>query len=359
MVLKRCVEHAITQSRPPSEVVICDASDEWAANGEVIRDAIHTHPEIRFEYLASPVRSTAWQRNMGIEHCSSDILFLIDDDAFLHPGSAAEVMRIYEEDTQEAIASVSLAADAENAFGSGETAERKAMSFAAEPGFQRHFLRSGLRRWIWRNVLMMGAERLFIAYDTGSPHAGASEFKAIAIEGISYRAYQIGFCTTVRRSVALRERYDNGLLAYSPTEDLDASYRFRKHGLNVAAEAARLFHLEARANRLKRFKVSRLTMTNIAYLVRRNSVRPLRDIPAYYVMFLRRILAEFIKETAQGRFSYPVLRGILAAFVPSVRVMALHPDDLRERYIEMQAQMLGWSTIPEVLRKLHRTTAAK
>jgi GT2 family glycosyltransferase len=153
--------------------------------------------------------------------------------------------------------------------------------------------------------------------------------------------------------VARKEPFDEGLLAYCPAEDFDASYRFRKHGLNVYAQAARVYHFEAQANRLKRFNVTRLAMTNVAYLVRRNSVRPVYDGARYIVMLLRRIVAEFIKETGLRRFSYPQFRGALSAVLPSVQILATPRAELVDRYIGMQARTLGWTEIPEALRAPH------
>ena len=56
-------------------------------------------------------RGAAYQRNRGLDHVESEVVFFPDDDSLFHPGTSEAIMRAYELDTEGRIAGV-CAADA-------------------------------------------------------------------------------------------------------------------------------------------------------------------------------------------------------------------------------------------------------
>jgi hypothetical protein len=155
-----------------------------------------------------------------------------------------------------------------------------------------------------------------------------------------------GFAMAIRAEVARKEPFDDTLLSYCPGEDLDASYRFSRHGLNVVVDAGRVHHFEAASGRIKRRQATTLGLMNIAAFVAKRSTRPARDIPSYYLRYLRRLLAEFLKDGLSRRFTFPQFIGVLAAFGPSVAIFRHRRDGFDDWYRLQQMRVLGWSKPP-------------
>jgi hypothetical protein len=140
--------------------------------------------------------------------------------------------------------------------------------------------------------------------------------------------------------VALLEPFDDGLLAYCPTEDLDASYRWGRHGVCLVAERARINHVEVAASRLKRRKVTALSLMNSAYFTRRNSARPRRDAARFYSLAIRRVVAEILKDLITGRRSLPQGRGAAWALARSPAVFLQKREGLEGWYATCQRRIL-------------------
>lgn len=146
---------------------------------------------------------------------------------------------------------------------------------------------------------------------------------------------------TVRRSVALAEPFDDDLLGYASAEDLDATYRFSRHGWNVVAIDGRIYHHEAMANRLKRQQSTTLSVLNVAFLLRKHSRFPVRHTIQFYVMLLRRLLAELLKEGLSRRWQFPQLRGVAASVPATVRILSHDRATLGPFYDGIQRKLLG------------------
>lgn len=355
-VLERAVALSLRQTRPPAEIVIVDAGDNVPDNHDRIRVVLASSPmpETRLTYIASPVRSITVQRNLAIDVAIGDVLFLFDDDTLMFSDCAETLLRVYESDADERIAAamvvhvhqmpenIDLAIDrkATGASPSVATSKFNELSLGAK-------LLGSIRHWIWTEVFLMNVSRLFIEYDEPRQHGSAAEVEGLGIAGISYQPLISGYAMTVRSDVARIERFDPILLSYSPSEDMDASYRFSRHGLNVAVEGARVHHFEAAAGRIKRKQATALGLMNVASFVARKSSRPARDIPAYYLMFLRRVFAEFCKDLLSRRFTFPQLTGIALALPRSIGIFQRRKSaDLDEWYRNQQL---------DILRPGHRT----
>ena len=88
--LCRSLRFATAQSRPPAEVIVVDASDRWEEHRTMVLQqvAAHAPAAILWRYERARVRGLATQRNQAIALASGDVLFLIDDDAFMYPDCA-------------------------------------------------------------------------------------------------------------------------------------------------------------------------------------------------------------------------------------------------------------------------------
>ncbi|UWQ23175.1 glycosyltransferase [Jannaschia sp. W003] len=347
-MLVRCVEHALAQTRPPAEIAIADASDDWEAHRGRIREtlaAATNGAEVRLVFLGHPEKSSARQRNAALTAMSADVAFVIDDDSLMEPDCAETIMALYDADAEgrvAGIAGVNVAGDdaAARAVAKG-TALKDAGGIRRSARMRAAVRRSGLARWVLKEVLLQSRDRIFLRYDEPGTHHGRDTAAALALPGTRYTEFLPGWGMTVRREVALRELFDDGLLAYCPTEDLDASYRWGRHGVCLVAEGARINHVEAAAGRIKRRKVTALSLMNSAYFTRRNSRRPARDAARFYGLATRRVLAETLKDLITGRLSLPQARGAAWALVRSPTVWRQDRADLPDWYAGLQRRILA------------------
>ncbi len=150
-----------------------------------------------------------------------------------------------------------------------------------------------------------------------------------------------GYLLTVRRAVAAAEGFDPDLLAYCPGEDLDATYRFARHGANVTALRARVYHHEAAAGRLKRHRALKLALMNQAFLLRKHSAHLPAHAALYAWRLLRRVLAEALKDGLTRRWTFPQLRGALSAAAAAPAIFTHDRADLARWYQNRQRRVLG------------------
>jgi glycosyltransferase involved in cell wall biosynthesis len=336
-ILEQCVRRALEQTRPPAEVVIVDASETWQAHRDRIAPLVAA-AGLPLAYVPSEKRSLTAQRNRGLGLLSADIAFLLDDDALMHPDCAEVIMEIYERDAKGTIVGVS----ATNARGTGgTTAEKKNRGGLNAPWARTALRNSALARWVLREVLMTSRDRIFIGYDDERDRAGPEAVAALGLPGVEYSRFLPGWGMTVRRGIALREPFDGTLLAYCPTEDLDASYRFARHGVNVVARNALLDHVEVAAGRIKRRQAAMLSVMNSAYLTRKNSDQPARHVAVYYVYALRRLVAEALKDALTGRLTFPQLTGLAEGVARSPGIFRHDRASLGPWYEDYQRRLLA------------------
>lgn len=308
-ILRECVRHALASDEPPAEIVVVDASTDWQANRSGVEAAIAEAGGCPLSYAPALRRSLTVQRNQAIAMARADILFLIDDDALLHPVCAGRIMAHYRADPQGRIVAISAcdtplphepAAD-----GALKQTNRAGALVSGRPAALQRGIDFALR-----HLLMIPADQRFLGYDR--PERRYSGDASLPPDLVRV-AFIVGFALTVRRAVALREPFDEGLVGSAIAEDLDASYRFGRHGLLAFAADAPIRHLQAAAGRDRRRVNTALALLNIAYFVRRQSERQGRDFARYALWYLRMTLAELPKDLAGGRWDLPQLRGALLA----------------------------------------------
>ncbi|RDC71779.1 glycosyltransferase [Rhodovulum sp. 12E13] len=344
-VLELCVQHALEQSRLPCEIVIVDASVAWQQTKDRIAALVRPRG-IPLHYIEAPKRSSAAQRNAAIRLAQADILFLIDDDSFLFPDCAARLLAAYESDPTASIAAIAATSETQatalmiRTSSPTEGGALHSKRQAKQNWQQSAIARSRLGQWLRREVLMMSIDRMFVPYTDRQPRHHVPK-NAAATDAALKPTNQIGGAVmTVRRDVALKEPFEDSLLSYSPTEDIEASYRFQRHGALMRHPGARLFHLEAAAGREKRRKTAELTAMNWAFFIRRHSVDPVRDRRSYYRFLVRKIFAEFLKDGLAGRFAFPQALGMVHGAVAAPAIFRHGDDGLDAFFAELQKEVL-------------------
>jgi GT2 family glycosyltransferase len=303
--LRLCVKFALAQSRPPSEIVIVDASDNWEEHRSLVLNDVAARTTIPCLYESARVRSSTAQRNQAISLATGDILFLIDDDSFMHPSCADEVMKIYDLDTQERVAGVAPLAsyltpehsEQGDQIESDNTEAPSVWSIARQ-----------INRLVEREFYI---ERFCLPYDNAYPdHPIPAE---LAGSAVSTARYFNGFRMTFRASVISKVGFDETLTRYAAGEDIDTSYRASRHGVLLNATNARIFHAQDARARLSLHTITLLGLMNLAYLYRRNGNDPARLLGSYRWRIVRRAMIDIVRDLVRLRFSLPCARADLEA----------------------------------------------
>ncbi len=334
--LRDCVRLAAAQTFPPQEVVICDASAEAGSSRAEIERVIGG--SIALTYLQAERKSSAAQRNQCIAAATADILFLLDDDSFMHPDCAERIMATYGADTDRRIAAISATPHRTDPRGGqpGNPARRDP-TYEKAGRLSRNMTSRRVRRLVIA-LLLPGGAWSFIRYRDGHPRPGDGVAVPPGLRRVNGIA---GFLLTVRREVAAEFGFDRHLLAYCPNEDADATHRFARRGLLLRDPDAHIYHFEAAAGRLKRRKVAELQVTNTAYFIRRHSAALPGDALRFTARTVRRLIAGVVKDGVLRDWSLPQVRGIARGLLRSAAILSHRRDDLGPWYEKMQHRILA------------------
>lgn len=341
-ILPRCLRLALQQTRPPAEIVVVDASSDWAASRAVImkdlasaptNESTRGQPRIKWSYVKAERRSITSQRNQGVRLATADVLFLIDDDSLMYPDCAAEIMRIYEADSDGAVAGV-------NAMHVPAPPDRSDDPEALHPSVHGTTKRYGPLARMVRNLLR--ADDLFVPYDGEFPrHPLPDVFKH---SDIGTRELMAGWGMTFRHGICEEEPFEESLTRYAAGEDSDMGYRASRHGLLLTALKGRLCHLGASGGRMNPFVVTALGNLNPLVLHRIYSTDLERSMRLSRKLLARRTLILMTKDLMQRDFSFPSVRGILFAQRWMGQIFAKSPAELRVWYPEFQLRLIdGYS----------------
>jgi GT2 family glycosyltransferase len=333
-ILPTCLKLAATQTRQPLEIIVVDSSDNWQTTREqVLAEVAAHHSEIRWVYVAAEQRSSALQRNQGILLATADVLFLLDDDSFMYPDCAEQIMQIYEADPAGVVQGIQAGlAD----LSPTETVADSQKVVGWSSGQVSQF--GQLKSWIWKHVFLMNVDVLCIPYNQTFPHYELPD----AVQQFQIYPVKIlhGCRMTFRRPALTAELFEPLLLYYAMCEDMDLSYRVSQRGALLEATEAKLYHFHSGSGRVSRYMVSALSALNQALFLKKNSDNLRRDCVRFYVLTTRRLLAEFLKDSLSQRWSLPQLRGLLTAIRYSIPLFAMSPQQLETWYPSLQKQIL-------------------
>ena len=335
--LQVCIGLALSQTRPPAEVIVIDASAEWQDHRDRIGRILADHPGVRFHYLQAALPSLTVQRNQGIAQAQAAVLFLLDDDSFMYPDCAERIMAIYEADAEGRIGGIQTGVAAlppPAANDAGAQKKRGSKTIGAGQGKAR----GRVGRWLLQRVLLLDKAALFIPYDRLRPLPPLPPVLA-GQEVSAVRLFQ-GYRMTFRRQVVLEEPFDEMLRYYCPGEDIDASYRVSRRYLLLTAPAARLHHFTAAGGGIDRLRTTTLSALNQAVLLRRHAADQAGARRRYFALMRRRLLAEVLKDALSRRFDLPQARGILQAHARARRIFGMTSKELADWYPAEQARLL-------------------
>ncbi len=329
-VLRQSLALAARQTRPPQEIIVVNAGDRWAeVRDQVLKETAIHHPNIRWHFLPARVRSTTAQRNQGIDEARSDVLFLFDDDSFMYPDCAAEIMAVYDADTNNRVAGA-------NAMLADSMPDEAPAALPTQPATPAPppSLRDRLRYLFERQL---ETERMLLPYDRTYPdHPIPPELQSL---DVATTRYLHGMRMTFRREVIQQERFDEFLRRYAAAEDLDASYRASRHGVLLNVLRAQLYHARDVAGRLTRYTCTVLTLMNLAMMYRFKGYNPRALLWKFRLRILRRLGVDFLRDLMKRRFTLPCARGDAYALLLMASLMNRDEKELRTWYPEFLERM--------------------
>jgi GT2 family glycosyltransferase len=330
-ILPRCLRLAAEQTRPPAQVVVIDASPDWADTRELVaQEFASKYPSIALIYAKANVASLTAQRNQGIDLATGEVVFLIDDDSLMYPDCAEEVMKVYELDKANAIQGVSAIGVPAPPDAGPESAPARGGVAAVRPK------QTPLRRLF--KTLLATKQTYFLPYDADYPARPIPEHLSHAVKRIRVMA---GYSMTFRTPVVKQERFSELLSRYAAGEDQDLSYRVSRHGALVNAAKAKLCHLEISGGRLSPFHVAILAALNPAVLQQFHSPDRALVNRRWRGILGRRVVIYLLKDLADGELKFSRTRGILFALGQLREVYKRTPGELETWYPQFQRDLLS------------------
>jgi glycosyltransferase involved in cell wall biosynthesis len=336
LILPQCLQLVVQQTRQPLEIIVIDASDNWeSTRSKVMAEIAATAPHIRWVYAPARQRGLPLQRNQGMELATADILFFLDDDSLMHSTCAEEIMRIYEADTELAVAGVQASLTDEMPSDVVVEDEKKKVGWSGNGWLP---VVSALHQFVWRNIFLMDSTNLCVPYyGTFPKHEIPVPIQAMKVFPVNVSH---GCRMTFRREAIVREKFEALLMYYALNEDMDASYRVSRYGVLLEAMNAHLHHFHSNSGRLSRYIVTALSALNQAVCVRRYSDDLRRDRLKFYWLTFRRGIAEILKDGLSRRWTFPQARGILISFKYAPLVFKMSDQQLAEWYPRFQQEFV-------------------
>lgn len=331
-VLAQCLRFALVQSRPPDEVIIVDASADFEVAKTAIAAVAGDYPRTRLIHQAAKRRSIPAQRNQGVALATADIVFLIDDDAFLYGHSAAEIMRIYDADSALQVAGI-MACPTSRPPGENEADTL----IDEELKQQTPSIAARLSAWA-RSAA--GIERTyFLPY---SASLGAVELSPqVASLSTARLDVMVGFAMTFRRTVVEVVGFCPFLDAYAAGEDQDFSHRAQSHGVLLLAANAPIYHLGSAGGRLPLWLTIALADLNPAAMQVYYGNDQKRLEREWRRILWKRLLLRLLKDVRAATFDFPRTRGTLVAFRHLHTIYGMSPEAVPQLYPILQRKLLG------------------
>lgn len=227
----------------PAEVVIVDGSPDDETEKVILNVCRDVKLPFELVYVRSPKGLTR-QRNVGIDVCTREFVFFLDDDALPLEWYFTEVRQIFLQDPEKTI---------------GATAAH----------IVNEMNRPTTRRWRIRRAIGLIPRTEPLKYNDVGTSTPGSLLKPEP--GLSDVDVFTGAAFAVRREVFEHMRFSEFFAGYSWGEDLEMSLRIRRKWRVVFCGDARVWHFKAPAARPPAFSKGRMEVRNRYFIWRRYS----------------------------------------------------------------------------------------
>lgn len=226
----------------PGEVVIVDGSPEDNVDSG-IRDWASQNWRFDLVYVKSPAGLTR-QRNVGLDACSREFIFFLDDDCLPLPGYFREIRQVFMDDSLK------------------------------EVGAVRGFLTNGINKpltRLWRLRFALGL------VPRGEPgqyfHSGTSATWDMVpcFKGVRRVDVLAGGASAYRLEVFLKHRFSEYFYGYAQGEDLEMSLRIGRDWKLLVCGDAFVNHNHADSGRPAGFPRGKMAIRNRYFIWKRHS----------------------------------------------------------------------------------------
>jgi glycosyltransferase involved in cell wall biosynthesis len=324
--LSLSIPSMLQQSRLPRTMVIVDSSDNHQEIVKLVSSLTH---EVRFPVKVLQARANrAHQRNVGIDHATSQVIMFPDDDALWWPGVAEAIMRVYERDDRGIIGGV-CAGDAET---SPLTDDQRTSSGYKMKRFDRFLRRIAPMRYRLNDLLCPSPFRLH----------GQSLWKKFdfydwfAEENVVPVEYMTGFRMSFKRDAIDRIRFNEVLSAKKTRTtylDIDACFGVARTHLLVAACKAQVYHRKFPSKEIKGYTYGFISILNYAYITCCHTVTGdlARRVLGKYL--ITNIMLPYLSQPI-NKYGRQRLRGAWQAYQYAKKMLRLSHCDLTPYYLE-------------------------
>jgi GT2 family glycosyltransferase len=254
--LRLSIPRLLSQTRPPSRVIVVDSSDdpaevrtvvdEVSAEGACEVTLVHTAPGLTL------------QRNAGLALVQADIVLFPDDDALCDRDYAEHILAVYERDAEAAIGAV-IGTHRSVPDGQDRTVVARGMSRGARLRQRVNAPRTRIERRLVRDPLATIGWELKAAWRVPDWVADAD-----AQPNCWVRGFRMTF-----RAQAVREAggFDETLRHYANFEDIHVGLAVGERSVVVQATRALVFHHQAPGGRGSGRVRGATNIANRAYVV--------------------------------------------------------------------------------------------
>lgn len=214
--LKRCLQSIIIQTVLPQEVILVDVSD--TDESKTIAQKLFQETAIHFIHITPKIKGSAYQRNLGAQQATGEILLFLDDDVELEKEYLEVLTGLYEKNR--------------DCVGAG--------------GYITNAHKNTLPGLLFRKLFMLshngGKSRLQVSGYPGWDFQPQHEQEVDILSGCNL---------SVRRDVFGNYGFCEAFGGYSLMEDVELSYQIAKKHRLLQTPLARLAHYESQMARKK------------------------------------------------------------------------------------------------------------
>ncbi len=234
----RCLKSLKNQISKPSEIIVVDSSDTSLKSMVQFNTFFkhHNFERTALHYIHSKPGLT-YQRNVGIQKASGDIIYFFDDDVELRPDYLFEMQQIF-------------------------LAYPRCL---AGMGSIRNVGSLSLPYRLFRKIFLLQR-----TYSSGTFTFSGMPTHPYGTNNFQYVEALGGCCMAFRASALQDERFDEMFHGYCFMEDADIARRISAKGPLFFNPRAQLDHFESPVARDKIYDVSRMFIMNYRYLFFKN-----------------------------------------------------------------------------------------
>lgn len=252
----------LSSERKPRRLIVIDSSDDHGPIKEIVEKHGRSFDgELFVEHTGEP--GITRQRNLGLKHVISPVVFYPDDDSLVFPNTIEEMMRVYEADEEGVVAGVCSAEAFTPPAGTlgteayQTTFSEKVRQLIAKRRFQ-------IERKLFPDPFLK------VGLQIQEKHRRLNWFEEENVVVVEWMTgFRMSYRTDTIRRVGFNEAFDR----YCLFEDVDASFAVADFGLIVGARKAEIYHHKYPARRDGGFTLGFTQILNKAYVIHKYSDR--------------------------------------------------------------------------------------